>query len=175
MRDIGCSFISRGFHGNLCCYCVDQINSNHVSVPDSVPRPPAPDRSGPSHRQVLASPSRMAVLELLRSRATPLGAGDVAQYVGLHQNTVRSHLDLFVYSGYAIRDSEAPSGPGRPRLVYEAQSNLRGPIKQADTCNGNAARNSVSSKFRAIANCKRSEVMTVVGAHMSRAKSAVCS
>ena len=62
----------------------------------------------------------MAVLELLRSRAQPLGVDEVAQQVGLHQNTVRSHLDLLVDSGYAIRRTEAPRGPGRPRVVYEA-------------------------------------------------------
>ena len=62
----------------------------------------------------------MAVLELLRSRAQPLGVGEVAQHVGLHQNTVRSHLDLLVDSGYAVRRSEDPKGPGRPRVVYEA-------------------------------------------------------
>jgi predicted ArsR family transcriptional regulator len=62
----------------------------------------------------------MAVLKLLRARACPLGVVEVAQQVGLHQNTVRSHLDLLVGSGYAIRHSEAPSGPGRPRVVYEA-------------------------------------------------------
>ena len=96
----------------------------------TAPRPPAPSgstvghprsgRSDLSHHQVLASTSRMAVLELLRSRAQPLGVGEVAQHVGLHQNTVRSHLDLLVDAGYAIRRSEAPSGPGRPRVVYEA-------------------------------------------------------
>jgi len=62
----------------------------------------------------------MAVLELLRSHAQPLGVAEVAQHVGLHQNTVRSHLDLLVDAGYAIRRSEAPSGPGRPRVVYQA-------------------------------------------------------
>jgi predicted ArsR family transcriptional regulator len=73
-----------------------------------------------SHHKVLASISRMAALELLRSRAEPFGVVEVAQLVGLHQNTVRSHLDLLVESGYAIRRSEAPKGPGRPRVVYEA-------------------------------------------------------
>lgn len=81
---------------------------------------PKPGRSDVNHHQVLASISRTAVLELLRSRAQPLGVAEVAQHVGLHQNTVRSHLDLLVDSGYAIRHSEAPSGPGRPRVVYEA-------------------------------------------------------
>jgi len=81
---------------------------------------PAKGHSGVSDHKVLASISRMAVLDLLRSRAEPLGVGEVAQHVGLHQNTVRSHLDLLVDSGYAIRHSEAPRGPGRPRMVFEA-------------------------------------------------------
>ena len=84
------------------------------------PLSPTSDSSSPSYHQVLASASRLAVLELLRSRAQPLGVGEVAQHVGLHQNTVRFHLDLLVESGYAIRRSEAPHGPGRPRVVYEA-------------------------------------------------------
>lgn len=84
------------------------------------PRSPRSAGSGPSYHQVLASASRLAVLELLRSRAQPLGVVEVAQHVGLHQNTVRFHLDLLVDSGYAIRRSEAPHGPGRPRVVYEA-------------------------------------------------------
>ena len=49
---------------------------------------------------MLACTSRMAVLELLRSRAQPLGVAEIARRVGLHQNTVRSHLDLLVHSGY---------------------------------------------------------------------------
>lgn len=69
---------------------------------------------------MLASTSRTAVLELLRSRGEPVGVVEIAEHVGLHQNTVRSHLDLLVDAGYAIRRSEAPSGPGRPRVVYEA-------------------------------------------------------
>ena len=75
-----------------------------------------------SHHQVLASASRVAVLELLRLRAQPLAVDEVAQHVGLHQNTARSHLDLLVESGYAVRRTEAPRGPGRPRVVYEATS-----------------------------------------------------
>jgi predicted ArsR family transcriptional regulator len=84
----------------------------------ATPRPSA--RHFRSQHQVLASTSRMAILDLLRSRARPVGVGEVAQHVGLHQNTVRSHLDLLVDSGFAVRRSKAPKGPGRPRLVYEA-------------------------------------------------------
>ena len=87
-----------------------------------MPQPP-PAASHPadvSHHKVLASISRAAVLELLRSRAQPLGVVEVADQVGLHQNTVRSHLDVLVDAGFAIRRSDAPKGPGRPRVVYEA-------------------------------------------------------
>lgn len=73
-----------------------------------------------NRHQVLASVSRTALLELLRSGRGPWGVGEVAEQVGLHPNTVRSHLDLLVTSGYAVRHAEAPRGPGRPRMVYEA-------------------------------------------------------
>ena len=62
----------------------------------------------------------MAVLDLLRASGNALGVFEVAQRVGLHQNTVRSHLDLLVQAGYAVRRTEAANGPGRPRVVYEA-------------------------------------------------------
>lgn len=91
--------------------------SPETGVPESTGEPGS---DGLRHHQILASASRMAVLELLRSRTQPLGVGEVAQHVGLHLNTVRTHLDLLVDSGYAVRRSEAPSGPGRPRVVYEA-------------------------------------------------------
>lgn len=95
------------------------------ALPTPVPSGSAVDRpksgrSQLSHHQVLASISRTAVLELLRSRNRAFGVLEVAEHVGLHQNTVRSHLDLLVDSGYAVRRSEAPNGPGRPRVVYEA-------------------------------------------------------
>ncbi len=95
-----------------------------AATPRTTPQS-APGRGGDSdlnHHKVLASISRTAVLELLRSRSEPLGVVEVAEHVGLHQNTVRSHLDLLVDSGYAIRRTEAPSGPGRPRVVYAATS-----------------------------------------------------
>ena len=76
-----------------------------------------PQSPGLSHHQVLASTSRMAVLDLLRASDNALGVLEVAEHVGLHQNTVRSHLDLLVEAGYAMRRTEAPSGPGRPRVV----------------------------------------------------------
>jgi predicted ArsR family transcriptional regulator len=69
---------------------------------------------------VLASTSRSAVLEVLRERGAALDVDEVAAAVGLHVNTVRGHLEVLVDGGYALRRTLPPSGPGRPRTVYEA-------------------------------------------------------
>jgi predicted ArsR family transcriptional regulator len=94
------------------------VKTATVSAPSEPPEPP---RSRTLH-QVLASASRTAVLHTLRSSGGALGVADVADVVGLHQNTVRGHLDVLVEAGYAVRRTEAPRGPGRPRIVYEATS-----------------------------------------------------
>lgn len=75
-----------------------------------------------THHQVLASASRSAVLQALRVAGGPMGVAEVSDAVGLHQNTTRGHLDVLVEAGYAVRRSEPPRGPGRPRIVYEATS-----------------------------------------------------
>jgi predicted ArsR family transcriptional regulator len=69
---------------------------------------------------VLASTSRAAVLQALRDAGGPLGVAEVCDTIGLHHNTVRGHLDVLVDAGYAMRRTEPPRGPGRPRIVYEA-------------------------------------------------------
>ncbi|HSF26149.1 MAG TPA: helix-turn-helix domain-containing protein [Actinomycetes bacterium] len=71
---------------------------------------------------VLAGASRAAVLDLLRRTQRPMAVSEVAEAVGLHANTVRTHLDLLTETGYAYRETEPPRGPGRPRVVYSATS-----------------------------------------------------
>lgn len=74
----------------------------------------------PRAHRVLAGVSRVAVLEALRSAGRPLSVREVADEVGLHPNTVRTHLDLLVDHGHATRAAEPRATPGRPRLVYAA-------------------------------------------------------
>jgi predicted ArsR family transcriptional regulator len=62
---------------------------------------------------------RHDVLRLLASE----GAGTVASLAdrtGLHENTVRSHLDRLVRDGLAAREVEVRTVRGRPRHVYRA-------------------------------------------------------
>jgi len=72
-----------------------------------------------AHR-VLASISRVAVLETLRQAERPMAVRELAERMNLHDNTVRKHLDLLVESGFATRVRDGATRRGRPRYVYAA-------------------------------------------------------
>ena len=72
-----------------------------------------------AHR-VLASISRVAVLETVRRAGRPMGVRELAERMNLHANTVRKHLDLLVETGFATRVRDGAARRGRPRYVYEA-------------------------------------------------------
>lgn len=78
---------------------------------------PTPD---PRAHQVLASVSRVAVLEILQRAATPLGVQDLADRTGLHPNTVRGHLERLVEFGHVVQSTDGVRRPGRPRRLYTA-------------------------------------------------------
>jgi predicted ArsR family transcriptional regulator len=71
------------------------------------------------HR-ALSDPSRVRILEALRSAEEPLDAAQLAEGVGLHANTVRSHLRVLADTGLVSARAEDRHRPGRPRLVYAA-------------------------------------------------------
>ena len=72
-----------------------------------------------AHR-VLASLSRVAVLETLQETGGPMGVWELAERMRLHTNTVRNHLDLLVENGFATRLRDSAARRGRPRYVYYA-------------------------------------------------------
>jgi predicted ArsR family transcriptional regulator len=71
------------------------------------------------HR-ALGDPSRVRILELLRSSSSPVDATELAERVGLHANTVRSHLRILIDAHLVSARAEERTRPGRPRLVYAA-------------------------------------------------------
>jgi len=71
------------------------------------------------HR-ALADPSRARILELLQGSEAPLDAAELAERIGLHTNTVRSHLRVLAEAGLVSVAPEERHRPGRPRLVYRA-------------------------------------------------------
>lgn len=76
--------------------------------------PPAP--AAERHR-ALASPARLRLVDELR--ATPdQDAADLADRLGLHVNTVRTHLRVLEDAGLIAGAQEVRTRPGRPRLLY---------------------------------------------------------
>ncbi|KUI01236.1 transcriptional regulator [Mycolicibacterium acapulense] len=74
---------------------------------------PVPSATGP----VPLSGQRLRVLEHVRAHA-PVRTVDAAAELGLHQNTVREHLDALVDVGLVERATEPAAGRGRPAALY---------------------------------------------------------
>jgi predicted ArsR family transcriptional regulator len=76
------------------------------------------DPSLQTHK-ALSDASRFRILEELRA-AGPMDSRELGRQIGLHPNTIRSHVEQLMQA-HLVRTVTAPaSGPGRPRLLYEA-------------------------------------------------------
>jgi predicted ArsR family transcriptional regulator len=82
------------------------------------------------HR-ALSDPSRVRVLDALRSSGDPRDATQLASAVGLHPNTVRTHLRVLAEAGLVSVTPEERHRPGRPRLVYAPVPNSTGVVESA--------------------------------------------
>jgi predicted ArsR family transcriptional regulator len=71
------------------------------------------------HR-ALADPTRLAILDALRSSDEELGVERLAAGVGVHPNTVRAHLAVLQRAGLARSRAERRVVPGRPRRLWSA-------------------------------------------------------
>ena len=71
------------------------------------------------HR-ALADPSRVSILSTLRRDEAAKDATELAEAVGLHPNTVRSHLRQLQEAGLVVARRDAQGKPGRPHIVFEA-------------------------------------------------------
>lgn len=83
------------------------------------------DRGGPSAREAqvhraLSSPVRQRILKVLRTDVDSVGVHGLAVQLGLHTNTVRSHLVVLEEANLVTSQPQPGEGPGRPRLVYRA-------------------------------------------------------
>lgn len=84
---------------------------------DTGRRGPRPART-PSGRRL--SPTRAALLETLQAQPEPTSLPALVKTTGLHDNTVREHLEGLRLSGLVRRTKAPSSGRGRPRWLYEA-------------------------------------------------------
>ena len=87
-----------------------------------VGRPPTPDErpgDGALRRaRAVASPTRAAMLELLRAAPGPLTAQQMAAELGVHHTAVRQHCEVLAEAGLVVGETFPPQGRGRPRMGY---------------------------------------------------------
>jgi predicted ArsR family transcriptional regulator len=60
------------------------------------------------------------MLKLLQEFGVEASTAALAERTGLHENTVRGHLDALVRSGLATRQQSPAAGRGRPAWLYSA-------------------------------------------------------
>jgi predicted ArsR family transcriptional regulator len=82
--------------------------------------PKATAHLGTELHRALSDPSRARILEVLQEAEAPLDARELGTRVGLHWNTVRSHLRVLAEAGLVSARREERTRPGRPRVLYEA-------------------------------------------------------
>ena len=69
--------------------------------------------------------SRVQLLHLIQSRSERT-IGELCEATGLHQNTVREHLQRLIEGGYVIATIEHRTTRGRPRTLYSAATGAPG-------------------------------------------------
>jgi predicted ArsR family transcriptional regulator len=77
-------------------------------------------QQGTTLHRALSDPSRVRILEALQEAESPLDARELGTHVGLHWNTVRSHLRVLAEANLVSTRREERTRPGRPRVLYEA-------------------------------------------------------
>ena len=81
---------------------------------------PAVAQQGATLHRALSDRSRVRILDLLQEAEASLDARELGTRVGLHVNTVRSHLRVLAEAGLVSARREERTRPGRPRVLYEA-------------------------------------------------------
>jgi predicted ArsR family transcriptional regulator len=82
--------------------------------------PQAAAQFGTEFHRALSDPSRSRILVALQEAEAPLDARELGTRVGLHWNTVRSHLRVLAEAGLVSARREERTRPGRPRVLYKA-------------------------------------------------------
>ena len=71
-----------------------------------------------AQNRALGDPTRHRVFAYVRDAPDRVGVAELTEHFRLHHNAIRQHLAKLVAAGLLIEETAAPSGRGRPRLVY---------------------------------------------------------
>jgi predicted ArsR family transcriptional regulator len=99
-------------------------NTSGSGKPDDPGLGPRPTRTR-VHQPALSKP-RAALLEMLRGQPEPTTLSALVAASGLHENTLREHLEGLIEQGLVRRFRAQPIGRGRPAWLYEATADDAG-------------------------------------------------
>ena len=68
--------------------------------------------------RALGDPTRHAIFRYVADADGPVGVAELTEHLGLHHNAIRQHLAKLVAADLVDEARAAPTGRGRPRLVY---------------------------------------------------------
>jgi predicted ArsR family transcriptional regulator len=68
--------------------------------------------------RALGDPTRHRIFRHIVDADRPVGVAELTELLGLNHNAIRQHLAKLVEAGLLIEQTAAPSGRGRPRLLY---------------------------------------------------------
>jgi predicted ArsR family transcriptional regulator len=101
------------------------VKNNRGDADDCADQDPAALGPEPAVPQAGLTPAVAFVHEHLASQAGAVTISALAAMTGLHQNTVREHLDQLVEAGAATKTKAASTGRGRPAWLYRATGSPR--------------------------------------------------
>ncbi len=68
--------------------------------------------------RALGNPTRHSIFEYITTADRAVDVAELTAHLGLNHNAIRQHLAKLVDASLVVETTAAPSGPGRPRLVY---------------------------------------------------------
>ncbi|WP_298416367.1 helix-turn-helix domain-containing protein [Brevibacterium sp.] len=101
------------------------MKNNRGDADDCADQDPVVLGPEPAVPQAGLTPAVAFVHEHLASQAGAVTISALAAMTGLHQNTVREHLDQLVEAGAATKTKAASTGRGRPAWLYRATGSPR--------------------------------------------------
>lgn len=69
--------------------------------------------------KALGDATRHDIFRYVAAARRPVDIAELTEHTGLHHNAVRQHLAQLVAADLVVESSAAPTGRGRPRLVYD--------------------------------------------------------
>ncbi len=76
--------------------------------------------------RALGDPTRYAIFRRIAEAADPISVAELNTEFAFNHNAIRQHLAKLVAAGLVIEDTAAPTGRGRPRLVYTVNPSAEG-------------------------------------------------